>query len=288
MLIRCLFITCLLLLSTLLKAAPQRIVSLNLCTDQYLLLLADPQQIASISYLSKDPEYSYYADRAAQFPVNYARPEQVIARQPDLILSGRFNNWTTSQMLTRAGFTVELIDHPQTLTAVFQQLRQVGTLIGQSERAEQVVSQMQQRLAALAKQVPEPNVNTPSLMQYSAGGFTVGPETLTGELIRLSGWRNSAEQAGIRRFGRLDLESLLRLKPDRLIDVPDTASDYSAAEQLLRHPVLKKAKQPGGWIWLDQKLWSCGGPMLIDAIEQLKQAREQVEQSADHPQDRRS
>ena len=32
-----------------------RIASLNLCTDEYLLLLARPQEIAGVSFLSQDP-----------------------------------------------------------------------------------------------------------------------------------------------------------------------------------------------------------------------------------------
>ena len=40
--------------SALLAAAS--IASLNLCTDEYLLLLARPQEIASVSFLSQDPQ----------------------------------------------------------------------------------------------------------------------------------------------------------------------------------------------------------------------------------------
>ena len=32
-----------------------RVASLNLCTDEYLLLLARPSEIASVSHLSHDP-----------------------------------------------------------------------------------------------------------------------------------------------------------------------------------------------------------------------------------------
>ena len=42
--------------SALLAAAS--IASLNLCTDEYLLLLAKPQEIVSVSFLSQDPQES--------------------------------------------------------------------------------------------------------------------------------------------------------------------------------------------------------------------------------------
>ena len=42
--------------SALLAAAS--VASLNLCTDEYLLLLAKPREIASVSFLSQDPQES--------------------------------------------------------------------------------------------------------------------------------------------------------------------------------------------------------------------------------------
>ena len=46
-----------------------RIVSINLCTDQLLLLLAPRSRIASVSHLAANPLYSAYADRAGGLPV---------------------------------------------------------------------------------------------------------------------------------------------------------------------------------------------------------------------------
>ncbi|MEW8692284.1 MAG: hypothetical protein AB2535_14510, partial [Candidatus Thiodiazotropha endolucinida] len=59
--------TLLMLISGMAIAAepPRRVVSVNLCSDQLLLMLADPQQVASVSYLSRDPDSSFVADAAA-------------------------------------------------------------------------------------------------------------------------------------------------------------------------------------------------------------------------------
>ncbi|MES9929463.1 MAG: hypothetical protein ABW158_15245, partial [Candidatus Thiodiazotropha sp. 6PDIVS] len=40
-------------------AQPQRVVSLNLCSDQLLLMLADPSQIASVSHLAREETSSF-------------------------------------------------------------------------------------------------------------------------------------------------------------------------------------------------------------------------------------
>src|SRR5207302_173609 len=49
-------------------AAPQRIVSMNLCTDQMALLLAGPERIVSISFLGADPAESSLAGLARGIP----------------------------------------------------------------------------------------------------------------------------------------------------------------------------------------------------------------------------
>ena len=54
----------LLLIAAPAKAAPERIVSLNLCADQMLLALADRGQIAALSHLATDPGISAAAEAA--------------------------------------------------------------------------------------------------------------------------------------------------------------------------------------------------------------------------------
>jgi iron complex transport system substrate-binding protein len=47
---------------------PQQVASLNLCTDQLLLALADRAQIASLSRLARDPPVSFLAGQAEGLP----------------------------------------------------------------------------------------------------------------------------------------------------------------------------------------------------------------------------
>ncbi|RLA20277.1 MAG: ABC transporter substrate-binding protein, partial [Gammaproteobacteria bacterium] len=72
------------------SAKPQRIVSLNLCADQLLLQLAEPKAIASLTHLAADPELSYLAEEATNYPLNYGSAEEILQLDPDLILAGSF------------------------------------------------------------------------------------------------------------------------------------------------------------------------------------------------------
>ena len=70
-------------------AAPQRVLSLNLCTDQLLMALLPPQRIASITWLSRTEGDPALLDIARQLPVNHGSPEEVLAARPDLVLAGK-------------------------------------------------------------------------------------------------------------------------------------------------------------------------------------------------------
>lgn len=265
------------LLPTLLWASPQRVVSLNLCTDQYLLMLADRTQIASLSALAYDPQQSFYAADATGIPHHQGQADQLVSLKPDLLLNSPFSNRRSSQLLTTLGYRVVEIPPAQNLNQVMEQITRVGNLLNRQARAATLIEQMKLRLHTLQQRVPVLTDTSPKLMQYSAGGFTTGPQTLTGELITLAGWRNSAIDAGIEYYGRVTLEQLLTLAPDRLLDVPVTEGSWSTTERQLQHPVLEKSGVAADWIRLPERLWNCGGPMLLDALEMLIEKREQLQ-----------
>ncbi|NOZ54064.1 MAG: ABC transporter substrate-binding protein [Gammaproteobacteria bacterium] len=267
------------LFSQLANAGPQRIASVNLCTDQYLLLLADPDTIATVTWLSQKPKSSYYYERALSIPLNHGEAEEIIAYAPDLVLAGFYTAGTTTRLLQQLGYRVELFDHPRSIAQVREQLRRMGELLGRRARAEGVVSAMDERLAGVAVQ---PAADAPTLMQYAPGGYTVGRDSLVGDIIFHAGWRNQAADAGVTGLGIVDLETLLLIAPLALIDSPLAPDAYSFAEQMLRHPVLKKSTRPKFTVTVERKLWICGGPMVVDALITLRKARESIEKELSH------
>src|ERR1700721_4359183 len=69
---------------------PQRIVSLNTCADQYLIALADKDQVAALTQFARDPGFSFYADRAKAYPVTQGQAEAVLALRPDLVITSPY------------------------------------------------------------------------------------------------------------------------------------------------------------------------------------------------------
>src|SRR4051794_39328111 len=55
---------------------PRRVVSINLCADQFLLNLTAPESIASLSFVAADPTVSLVTDAAARLPLNRGSAEE--------------------------------------------------------------------------------------------------------------------------------------------------------------------------------------------------------------------
>ena len=88
---------------------PQRIVSIGLCTDQLLLMLAEPEQIASVSIWARDSNMSYMIDAVGDIPLNHASIEEVVGFEPDLVLASEFVAWDTLSLLRSLGYPVRQV-----------------------------------------------------------------------------------------------------------------------------------------------------------------------------------
>ncbi|MFW2542493.1 ABC transporter substrate-binding protein [Primorskyibacter sp. 2E107] len=244
--------------------APQRIVSLNVCTDQMALLLADPGQIAALSPISTDPRSAVYAAQAEAFDQTEVTAESVVLRQPDLILAGRYTTRATVEMLTGLGYRVEIFEPSNSLATARENIAHMGRLLGPKAeaRAAVLLQAFDARLAAL-RATPGPQ---PRVALYYALGNTAGTNTLGADLLAAAGLRNIAADMGLPYGGALPLEALMLADPD-LILVGQPYSSPARATDLLTHPVLKRSGKlrtlANGANWL------CATPALLDVVEDL-------------------
>jgi iron complex transport system substrate-binding protein len=246
------------------RGAPERVVSINLCTDQLAMMLAAPGQLVSVSYLARDPRSSTMADEARAYPVNRSGAEEIYLLDPDLVLGGTYSTPGTVAMLRRMGVRVELLPPADSFADIARQIREVGTLVGQAAKAEAMAAAFEARLAAL----PAPPGDPPRLALYGANGATSGRTGLSAEIVARAGFGNVADGLDLPRTGWLPLERLVMADPDIVL----TSARYpgaSQAEAILDHPAL--AALSGRWNGeaLTDADWVCGLPQTLDAVERL-------------------
>lgn len=252
---------------------PPTVASINLCTDQLVMLLAEPDQILSLSNLSHDQAGSYLYEQARQYPVNKGESEAILALDPELILAGQYTTKPTVKMLSELGFRVELVPIANTLEQLYDNITNVATWLGRSEKGVAMVANLRKRVAVQQQHLASQTVTNPTAAYYDPNGYTVGAESLRGLALTLSGWTNVAAKLGIEHYGSMPLESVIGLDPDAIIDSPYSVGTYSRAQQLLQHPALRNRGLNPLIISIPSRQTICAGPWTVDMIELLAAKR---------------
>ncbi len=248
---------------------PQRVVSINLCTDQLAMLLAADGQLLSVSRLARDPRSSAMAEAAAAWPVNSGRAEEVYLQAPDLVLAGSFTTPATVEMLRRLGIGVELFPPAHSLTDVGAQLRRMGAVLGRPAEGDAMAARFEAALQALTVEGAEARAAL-----FQANGWSAGRHSLPGEVLAAAGFANVAAELGMDTGGFLPLEALVMAAPDLIVSGQPWPG-ASRAEEMTGHPALVATASSG--VALTDRDWVCGLPHVLNAVEAMLDARHRLE-----------
>ncbi|KAA8388603.1 ABC transporter substrate-binding protein [Acetobacter tropicalis] len=257
--------------------AAKRIVSMNLCTDQLALMLADRAEIVGLSPLVQDCSGSVLCQKAQDVPVLSSTAENVIGAHPDVVLAGQFTARVAVKAAREVGAKVLTLPPASSLAEIPVQIMQVAQAVGHPERGQQMVDAFLKRLALLSisRQAEDPVAAV-----YEANGFVAGAGSLPDDVLAHAGLRNLSTVAGITVAGRVPLETLLAQQPDLLVR-DRSGQGYSLAQAMLDNPVLKRFFSGKHVVDIPASLWLCGLPQTLDAVALLRHARNNLKQTED-------
>jgi len=259
-------------LKALASDALPKVMSLNLCTDQLAMALADPEQLMSVSFLARDRTISPMWREAQNFPVNQGIAEEVFLEQPDLVVTGTFSQHNTTFLLRRVGLPVEEFDFAMTLETIPGEIRRMGALLHQREKAEKLASDFAASLDAIEKQQCEPK---PTILAFEQNGISPGKETLADSVFRAAGFRNLAAEAGLMGAAPFPLELVVAQEPDVIVVQASEDEAPTLGAYVLRHPAMKHLNSRID-AFLPPGSWACNGPLIIDAVKALAELRQKV------------
>lgn len=272
------WIALLLLLLTLTPAladAPRRVVSFNLCADQLVLALADPEQIAGLSPYAADASASVMTEQARAYPRLQWQAESTIALGPDLVLIGDSDRPVTKHILRSQGLRLHEITLIADLDTARRQVTEVAAVLGHPERGAKLIAGIEAARMRL-KAAPRPPFATALLV--NRGGYTAGERSLAAALLMEAGLKPPAG-APPGYGGYVQLEQLLVLHPDVIVlnNEPREAADQGSYN--LTHPALNALYPPERRIVLPARYTLCGGPALIAALDYLTELLTRLAQS---------
>ncbi len=252
---------------------PQRIVSMNLCTDELLMRIVDPSRIASITYLSRQPLNAPLGldDIISKVKVNHGLAEEVLMSKPDLIVTGTFSTMAATTLLRELGQNIVTFDPEADFDDMRANIRKMGKAVGEPERAERVIADFDARLAELQAQLPPGE--KPIFADIGVNNFMSGRDTLFAHVVNAGGWHTLGETLGYTGYTNISLEQLLRTRPDLVSTATPWSNPPSMSTQNLRHPALRELVAHTPHITIPERYTTCGAPSVLGAIELLVEAR---------------
>lgn len=242
------------------RPGPSRIVSLNLCADQYLLAVADRAQIAGLTSHADNSEMSAAAEQTRGLRILGQSAEEVLAIEPDLVVGMSARSSAVMKALRAQNYPALDLRTAASFADIVAQTRKVAQAVGRSERGEALVARMKRDMAGLGK----PGGGRVAVY-YQRRGFMTGTGTLVDDLMQRVGLVNLAGKLGKPVLSRLSIEELVAAQPDFIIVESATDRITDQGTEMLHHPALRDIPR----IRLPQAWTVCGGPAYVQAAHSL-------------------
>jgi iron complex transport system substrate-binding protein len=254
---------------------PARIVSADLCADAYVIALAAPETIAALSWqagqtVSAAPAW------ALELPRTNGDAERLIALHPDLVVFGPGGPGDAARFLDLAGIAHTSVQWGETFQSVDANLETIGSRFGRETTAEALQDDLASRQTALQRRSEMRN-RAPHVFYLSATGGAAGAGTLVDEAIRMAGGLNAAAEAGATGWLAANAEWAFRISPDLIVTSYFVDGYFTRSDIGRRHAAFRHLLDSAPRVDVPASAWSCAGPGLIDAAEQIADALDNLE-----------
>jgi len=244
-------------------AALPRIASMNVCTDQLLLPVADPEQIVGLSPFSRA---AWLTKNPRPYPMLSGGAEDVLVLRPDVVIASMFDKRSTRELLKQQGLRVVEFAVPRNLSEVKDQIRQLGEIAGHPDRATAEIARLDAALSRARHTIGDKHYR---ILQLTRRGWVEGSDSFISSLLTEAGLSNTAGELGFRFGGYASLETIVSLKPDLLVVSQSGSIAHDDGQAFLLHPALERFYPPHKRIVIPEGLTECGGGMLAEALDVL-------------------
>ncbi|HEY2068036.1 MAG TPA: ABC transporter substrate-binding protein [Rhizomicrobium sp.] len=250
------------------SAAPQHVVSLMVCTDEYVYRLLPRERIAALTYLAGDrsPVVSTLVDKVQGITMIHQNAESVLALHPDLVVTYRYVNQKLHTILAAAGIPVLDLPWANSLAGIRKVTRLLGDRLGVRDRAEALLAEMDAKLAAAKAHAPKPPVAT---LVYEPNGY-VTSDGVTNEILDAGGMRNAGPSMHQARNGTVPVEMIAAAPPELLILNDAREAEPARADLLLHHPALTAIASRTTVVHVSLTPLLCPGPWSADVVAPLE------------------
>ncbi|WP_265569013.1 substrate-binding domain-containing protein [Sphingomicrobium lutaoense] len=226
--------------------------SLDLCADEYLLLFAPRERIASVSHLVKDEAESPLAPMAKSVAANDGALESLAGRGISIAFTTRPIDPSRRRLAERLGIRLVSLGFARGPGDVADNVRKFASMFSGKAPARDWLG----RYRRLAASAPPPR---PRHWVSASGAY---PGESADGWLRLAGIRLAPFGSGL---GRIEQVAAAR-HPLLLSDY--RAGQYSRNAEWLAHPLVKAKIERARKV--DGRPFTCAGPLMLDLAEELR------------------
>lgn len=258
------------------NATPQRIVSINLCTDELLVRLVSRERIAALTKHSENPDISTIAATVHGIKKIRGSVEDVISCNADLLIGGRFSHKETLHFFQYSEIPVLVFNVPKNFEDIYTDIRRLAKAVSESEKGEQIIKEMEEELLALKRDSPSQSFEGTAPLRkqkraifFQSGNLVPGSGTFENAIMEAASLENVAVSLGIQEYGSLPLEKLIEIKPDILIFSSDQKQGRTVRGEVLSHPAIKDGLPGLRTVTIPSSFLNCGSPASVEAVRLL-------------------
>lgn len=250
-----------------------RIVTLGGAITETVYALGYGDQVVGSDQSSLYPYSIFQKPRLNVFRQSTA--EGILSLEPTLVITTvGIRPTTVPEQLRQAGIPVLLLDDAYSAQQAIERIQMLANALDKSDVAEQIISTMNQDLAAARELQEKSNISPRVLFVYTRGASMVnvaGQETGADALISLLGGKNVVQ--GYEGYRPLTAEAAVTAAPDVIL-VPQHGVDMiGGMDMLMKQPGLSltPAAKNNSVFAVDDALLLSFGPRLGQGVLELTQ-----------------
>lgn len=261
-------------------AKPKRILGNSASIDTMLLSIVTPDKLTAATDADRDPNISYIAEDTKAIPLTVPLTglsmEIVTEARPDLIVASTYTDGRELDLYRNLGIPVVVIDGPRSIDQVKEDVRIIAAAVGEKERGENVISQMEQGLSEIDSRLAEEKGKKPVVYLVSQMTRYGGPGSMFNELLTRARIDNAIALAGGVNGQATSPELIIKTDPDMLFVSTDRASDTTGAaryrDDFLASPAIASMRAAGHIVPVEDRYIYSASQNCVWAIKGLANA----------------
>jgi len=251
---------------------PARIVSISPTATEMLFAIGAGKHVVAVDNQSTFPAL------APRTSLSNYRPnvEAIAGHQPDLVV---LSSSAIAEPLRRLGIKTLVLPPAETLDESYAEIRKLGTATGFEPESEQLVGKIRRDIAKITAEVPDRRDRPAAYYEIDNTFFSADSTTFIGQLLKLAGLRNIADEAtkDSSGFPQLSSEFVVQADP-AVIFLADTLCCGQTAQKAAARPGFAKvqAVRNGRVVELDDDIASRWGPRVVELYRQLVDATKEL------------